>query len=115
MQAWFTTNPELLHRTTFGRPGCEFLKNNGLLGSESLGNMRLTCRPALSFPTPALNVFAGGTLLAVLLPLLAQLDVGGREVEAAALLNLVRPVLGWFLFVVFGMWVFYFSFPISRR
>lgn len=75
---------------------------------------RKACRLALSFPTPALNVFAGGTFLAVLVPLLTQLDVGGREAEAAALPNRVRRVLGWLLFVVCGLWVFYFSFPISR-
>ncbi len=56
--------------------------------------MRLTCRPAIRFATLALNVFAGGIFLAVLVLLFAQLDIGGREVEAAAPPNWVRGVLG---------------------
>jgi len=59
---------------------------------------------AISFPTLALNVFAGGTLLAVLVPLLTQLDVAGRRAEAVMLMKRARRVLGWALLAVCGAW-----------
>lgn len=59
---------------------------------------------AISFPTLALNVFAGGTLLAVLVPLLTQLDVAGLRAEAEALVKRARRVLGWVLLAVCGIW-----------
>ncbi|MHB1215043.1 MAG: murein biosynthesis integral membrane protein MurJ [Thiobacillus sp.] len=59
---------------------------------------------AISFPTLALNVFAGGTLLAVLVPMLTQLDVAGRRAEAVMLMKRARRVLGWGLLAVCGAW-----------
>ena len=59
---------------------------------------------AISFPLLALNVFAGGTLLAVLVPLLTQLVVDGREAEAEALVKRARRVLGWVLLAACGIW-----------
>jgi putative peptidoglycan lipid II flippase len=59
---------------------------------------------AISFPTLAINIFAGGTLLAVLVPILTQLEVGGRQVESAALIKQVRRKLGWFLLAVCVVW-----------
>lgn len=59
---------------------------------------------AISFPTLAFNVLAGGTLLAILVPLLTQLDVAGRRAEAEALVKRARRVLGWVLLAVCGIW-----------
>jgi murein biosynthesis integral membrane protein MurJ len=59
---------------------------------------------ATSFPLLALNVFAGGTLLAVLVPLLTQFVVDGRALEAEALVKRARRVLGWLLLAVCGIW-----------
>lgn len=59
---------------------------------------------AISFPLLALNVFAGGTLLAVLVPRLTQLGVDGREAEAEALVKRTRRALGWVLLAVCGIW-----------
>lgn len=59
---------------------------------------------AISFPLLAVNVFAGGTLLAVLVPLLTRYTVGGQDDEAAKLVKQVRRALGWILLVVCGIW-----------
>lgn len=59
---------------------------------------------AISFPMWALNVFAGGTLLAVLVPLLTKLDLTGRIAEATGLLNRARRMLVWLLLVICGIW-----------
>lgn len=59
---------------------------------------------AISFPLLALNVFAGGTLLAILVPLLTQLVVEGREAEAEALVKRARRVVGWILLAACGAW-----------
>ena len=59
---------------------------------------------AISFPLLAVNVFAGGTLLAVLVPLLTQYAVGGRDAEAARLVKRARRSLGWVLLVVCVIW-----------
>lgn len=59
---------------------------------------------AISFPLLAVNVFAGGTLLAVLVPQLTQYAVGGRDAEAAGLVKQARRALGWVLVVVCGIW-----------
>lgn len=59
---------------------------------------------AMSFPIMALNVFAGGTLLAVMVPRLVQLDVAGRTSEAAALVRQVRRAVAWLLLGVSGAW-----------
>ena len=59
---------------------------------------------AISFPMLAINVFAGGTLLAVLVPQLIQLNVATREAEAVALIKWVKKWLGWFLLAVCGIW-----------
>lgn len=59
---------------------------------------------AISFPLLAVNVFAGGTLLAVLVPRLTQYAVGGRDAEAAGLVKQARRALGWVLVVVCGIW-----------
>lgn len=60
---------------------------------------------AISFPALAINIFAGGTLLAILVPLLTQLNVSGRVAEVTALVNRARRMLGWGLLVVCGIWV----------
>lgn len=59
---------------------------------------------AISFPLLALNVFAGGTLLAVLVPFLTQLVVDDREAEAEALIIRAKYLLGWVLLAVCIMW-----------
>lgn len=59
---------------------------------------------AISFPLLAVNVLAGGTLLAVLVPLLTQYTVRGQDTEAIWLVKRVRRALGWVLLVVCGIW-----------
>lgn len=59
---------------------------------------------AVSFPLLAINVLAGGTLLAVLVPLLTRYKADEREAEAARLVKRARCMLGWVLFVVCGVW-----------
>lgn len=59
---------------------------------------------AISFPMLAVNVFAGGTLLAVLVPRLTRYTVGGQDAEAAMLVMQARRALGWVLLVVCGIW-----------
>lgn len=59
---------------------------------------------AVSFPLLAVNVLAGGTLLAVLVPLLTRHKADGRDAEAARLVARARRVLGWVLFAVCGAW-----------
>lgn len=59
---------------------------------------------AVSFPLLAINVLAGGTLLAVLVPLLARNAVNRREADAAHLLNRVRRALRWLLLATCGIW-----------
>jgi len=60
---------------------------------------------AISFPMFALNVFAGGTILAVLVPLLVQFDVAGQKAEAAMLIKQARRAMAWMLFAVCLLWV----------
>lgn len=59
---------------------------------------------ALSFPAMALNVFAGGTLLAILVPRLVQLEVSGVPGEAAALIRRARRAVVVILIAVGIMW-----------
>jgi putative peptidoglycan lipid II flippase len=59
---------------------------------------------AVSFPSLAINVFAGGTLLAVLVPLLAQLFGTGRGDESHAVMRDVCQHLAWFLLIICMMW-----------
>lgn len=59
---------------------------------------------AISFPLLAVNVFAGGTLLAVLVPLLTQYAIAERYAEAGLLIKQARRLLSWILFVVCGAW-----------
>jgi putative peptidoglycan lipid II flippase len=59
---------------------------------------------AISFQTLALNVFAGGTLLATMVPRLVRLDEAGSREEAASLVRQVRRTVAWVLFVVSLMW-----------
>ena len=59
---------------------------------------------AISFPTLALNVFAGGTLLATMVPRLVHLDEAGNSEEAAALVRQVRRTVAWVLLVVSLVW-----------
>jgi putative peptidoglycan lipid II flippase len=63
---------------------------------------------AMSFPSLAINVFAGGTLLAVLVPVLAQLSGSQRGGEANALIKDVSRHLAWFLLAVCGIWAIVF-------
>lgn len=69
---------------------------------------------AISFPLLAVNVFAGGTLLAVLVPLLTQYAVGGWDAEAAMLVKRARRALGWILLVVCGMWALAYPYVAVR-
>jgi putative peptidoglycan lipid II flippase len=59
---------------------------------------------AISFPTLALNVFAGGTLLATMVPRLVRLYEAGNGEEAAALIRQVRRTVAWVLLVVSLVW-----------
>jgi putative peptidoglycan lipid II flippase len=59
---------------------------------------------AISLPTLALNVFAGGTLLATMVPRLVHLDEAGHSAEAAALVRQVRRTVAWVLLVVSLVW-----------
>jgi putative peptidoglycan lipid II flippase len=59
---------------------------------------------AISFPTTALNVFAGGTLLATLVPRLIQLEAAGRTREAAMLVHQVRRWMGGLLAAICLVW-----------
>jgi putative peptidoglycan lipid II flippase len=59
---------------------------------------------AISFPTLALNVFAGGTLLATMVPRLVHLHEAGNSEEAAALIRQVRRTVAWVLLVVSLVW-----------
>lgn len=59
---------------------------------------------AISFPMLALNVFAGGTLLAILVPQLVKLDVSGSSAQAVVLIKQVRRALAWILFTVCALW-----------
>lgn len=69
---------------------------------------------AISFPLLAVNVFAGGTLLAVLVPLLTQYAVGGRDAEAAGLVKQARRALGWVLLVVCGIWALVYPHVVAQ-
>jgi putative peptidoglycan lipid II flippase len=69
---------------------------------------------AISFPMLAINVFAGGTLLAVLVPLLTQLKVAARETEAIVLIKKVRKMLGWFLIAVCGIWALTYPYMVEH-
>lgn len=69
---------------------------------------------AISFPLLAVNVFAGGTLLAVLVPLLTQYAVGGRDAEAAGLVKRARRALGWILLVVCGIWALVYPHVVAQ-
>lgn len=60
---------------------------------------------AISFPILALNVFAGGTLLAVLVPLLTRLIVENRDIEVKALVKRVRLQIGWVLLAAGALWI----------
>ncbi|MFN7976748.1 MAG: lipid II flippase MurJ [Vicinamibacterales bacterium] len=62
---------------------------------------------AISVPQTALNVFAGGTLLAVLVPRLAQAQLDGRT-SVPALLAIVRRRLGVLLAGLSMLWLLLF-------
>jgi len=73
---------------------------------------------AISFPILAINVLAGGTLLAVLVPLLVQLDVAGRRIEAVTLIKQTRHMMGWALLTVCALWALaypYIAGQIARK
>jgi putative peptidoglycan lipid II flippase len=55
---------------------------------------------AVSFPSLAINIFAGGTLLAVLVPSLTQLYIANKHAEATALVHHANRLLAAFLFAV---------------
>lgn len=59
---------------------------------------------ASTFPLLAVNVFAGGTLLVILVPLLTQYAIKGWDVEAARVVKWSRRALGWALLVICGIW-----------
>lgn len=69
---------------------------------------------AVSFPLLAINVLAGGTLLAVLVPLLVRAKVERREADMAQLLMRGRRALGWLLFAVCGMWALTYPFVAAQ-
>lgn len=60
---------------------------------------------AISFPMLALNVFAGGTILAVLVPLLVQFDAAEQKAEAAFLRRKVLLAMAWMLLAICVMWM----------
>ena len=59
---------------------------------------------AMSFPLVALNVLAGGTLLAVIVPRLIQLELGGHADMAAALVRHTRKRVALVLLVACALW-----------
>lgn len=69
---------------------------------------------AISFPTLALNVFAGGTLLAVLVPLLTRLTVENRDVEVKALVKRVRLQIGGLLLAACVIWIAIYPYLIDQ-
>lgn len=88
-----------------GVAGLVMLMQDTIIANHfAIGEVADAYQLAVSFPLLALNVFAGGTLLAVLVPLITQLVVEGRGAEAGALVKRVRLMLGWVLFIVCGMW-----------
>jgi putative peptidoglycan lipid II flippase len=68
---------------------------------------------AMSFPVAALNVFAGGTLLAVLVPRLIQLEISGDFAAAASLVRQARRGIGWLLAAVSVVWLAGYPFIIQ--
>jgi len=59
---------------------------------------------AINFPLLAVNVFAGGTLLAVLVPLFVQYSVAGRTAELFGMVKWIRRAIGGLLLVVCALW-----------
>lgn len=68
---------------------------------------------AISFPLMALNVFSGGTLLAVMVPELVHLDVSGRAADVGAFLRQSRRALAALLLLVCAVWAV--SYPTIAR
>lgn len=69
---------------------------------------------AISFPMLSLNVFSGGTLLAVLVPLLTQYAIQRRDINATLLIKKTRFALGWLLFTVCGIWALAYPHIVSQ-
>ena len=77
------------------------------------GNAADAYQLAISFPIMALNVFSGGTLLAVMVPELVHLDVSGRAADADAFLRWSRRALATLLLLVCVVWAV--SYPTIAR
>lgn len=68
---------------------------------------------AVSFPTMAINVLAGGTLLATMVPRLVQLDTAGQHLEGMALVKQARRAMWWLLLATCAVWAV--AFPYVAR
>lgn len=86
--------------------GCAILVQDVVIAARfAIGPEVDAYQLAISFPVLALNIFAGGTMLAVLVPILVRLQTAGRLVEEALLLKNVRMALAVILLCVCVFWV----------
>lgn len=89
-----------------GIAGCAILVQDILMAARfAIGPEVDAYQLAISFPVFALNIFAGGTILAVLVPILVKLQAAGRIEEESILLKNVRIALAVILFCVCMFWV----------